>query len=309
MEKRIAPLFTWRSAINSEAGPKSPTTRYLLLSLSLHMTEKGESCFPTIVQLIEETGLSRQTVISHLRLARQEGWITVSRVGLAGQRWAHNEYRPEVPEKAVHLLDRLAQRRSTSCTKAVYEVDPSTSVVLQDTLSPERARAEDGSGWAVADFREHFDDVDLTAYQLDLIGQKVSDREAWRLALEYWHGSAYRGASVPKLLDCYAEFVQALADNRILAAGDSGRQGRGGVVVDLSGDGLPARVPGQALRGVPVRVPPDAARGRGSARGGAPVRPGGAKRSGELSIAEFLARNGYDQRVGHVADDRSLGAC
>lgn len=155
---------------------------------------------------------------------------------------------------------------------------------------------EDGSGWAVAMYRDAFPGVNLTPYQLDLIGQKVTDAEAWRLTLDYWRGSDYRPASIPKLLACYAELCDELRAGT--TTGDSGRRDGGDVVVHVSGHALPAGVPGRANARLPQRVPGHYGHARRSEGRAAPPRPGGVKRSGELSIAEFLARNGYlDGRV------------
>lgn len=74
-EPRLSPLFTWRSAVSSEDGPESSTTRHVLLALSLYMNQKGGSCFPSTRTLADETGLSRRTVEEHLRRAADNGWI------------------------------------------------------------------------------------------------------------------------------------------------------------------------------------------------------------------------------------------
>lgn len=69
----LSPLFTWRSALCESDLP--PTTRHVLLTLSLHMNERGGSCFPSSRILAAETGLTRRTVESHLRKAVALGWI------------------------------------------------------------------------------------------------------------------------------------------------------------------------------------------------------------------------------------------
>lgn len=77
-DARLSPLFTWRSAVSSEDGPESSTTRHVLLALSLYMNQKGGSCFPSTRTLAKETALSRRTVEEHLRKAHREGWIDKS---------------------------------------------------------------------------------------------------------------------------------------------------------------------------------------------------------------------------------------
>lgn len=75
----ISPLFTWRSTICDSGLP--PTTRLVLLTLSLHMNERGGSCFPGTRLLADETGLARKTVMEHLRIAADAGYLAVEKQG------------------------------------------------------------------------------------------------------------------------------------------------------------------------------------------------------------------------------------
>lgn len=118
----LRPLLTWRSIVASAAGPKSPVTRHVLLTLSLHMNEKGESCFPSTKTLANETGLSERAVCTHLALAAEEGWIDRQLVGYRGQKWARMEYSPTIPngqEKPVDNLKKGTERHSVPLPKAL----------------------------------------------------------------------------------------------------------------------------------------------------------------------------------------------
>lgn len=92
-ERRLSPLFTWRAEICSDDGPGDPITRFVLLTLSLHMSELGDSCFPSIALLARETALANRTVRKHLKLAVASGWI-IRRVRelRRGQAWRCYEY-------------------------------------------------------------------------------------------------------------------------------------------------------------------------------------------------------------------------
>lgn len=94
----LSPLFTWRSLVSSDRGPDASTTRHVLLALSLHMNEKGGSCFPSTRTLSNETGLSRRTVEKHLRKAEGEGWLRRDAHGFSGQGWKRYEYAAKVPQ-------------------------------------------------------------------------------------------------------------------------------------------------------------------------------------------------------------------
>jgi len=105
-ERRLSPLFTWRSAIASEHGPrdhsfadgrsiKGPTIRHVALTLSLHMNELGGSCFPAQETVAEQAGLSRMTVSRAVRALEELGWLVV-RPG--GGRGHPNVYSAAIPE-------------------------------------------------------------------------------------------------------------------------------------------------------------------------------------------------------------------
>jgi len=157
----LRPMFTWRSALASKHGPASGTTRHVLLTLALHMSEKGDSCFPSVDLLTEETGLSRKTVIDHLKMAAEAGWIEKSeRPQRNGQGWRRMEYLAIIPaglegklkaEKAGERAtppqeqpvdnspeggERSAKGGEPDGTKVVYDVHPSTSMSTPKRFTP-----------------------------------------------------------------------------------------------------------------------------------------------------------------------------
>lgn len=126
-------VHSWRSLVSSSSGPKASVTRHVLLALSLYMSERGDSCFPSYDTLQADTGLSRQSIAKHLRLAVEGHWISVSKAGREGQEWKRNQYRATRPS-VVSNLDCLqakggpprTERQSTTHEKAVKEVDSNT---------------------------------------------------------------------------------------------------------------------------------------------------------------------------------------
>ncbi len=73
MSGSLSPLFTWRSAVVESDLP--PTSKLVALALSLHMNERGGSCFPSQATLGRETSLHPRTVREHLAELEQAGWI------------------------------------------------------------------------------------------------------------------------------------------------------------------------------------------------------------------------------------------
>lgn len=90
-----APLFVWRTALLASDLP--PTTKHVLLTLSVHMNELGTSAFPTVTTQAVETGLDGGTVRRHLRSALDLGWIEMLRAGGATGGRRSNEYAARIP--------------------------------------------------------------------------------------------------------------------------------------------------------------------------------------------------------------------
>lgn len=88
--------YTWRHAIiNSEL---EGTTRHVLLTLSCHINDAGESAYPSTKTLARECAVSEPTICKHLRLAKCAGWLIVRKHGFGGQAWARSEYYPRIPD-------------------------------------------------------------------------------------------------------------------------------------------------------------------------------------------------------------------
>ena len=105
MSAQLSPLFTWRSAIADSGLP--PTQRLVALSLSLHMNERGGSCFPSVATLVDETGLCERTVQGCRRALERKGWLRVSEGGGRGKT---NIYEAVIPAtETVQGLPRLGE--------------------------------------------------------------------------------------------------------------------------------------------------------------------------------------------------------
>lgn len=105
---RLSPLFSWRGAIADSDLP--PTTRLVAWALSMHMNERGGSCFPKRATLARETGLNDQTVKVHLRALRDQGWL-VAIGGGSGDKPV--EYEAQVPMGAQNTPSEQGGSEST----------------------------------------------------------------------------------------------------------------------------------------------------------------------------------------------------
>lgn len=163
-EERLSPLFTWRSAVASQFGPSKPTTRHVLLTLSLHMNERGGSCFPSTETLALETGLSQRSVEEHLRVAEQGGWIRRRGMGLAGQGWRKLTYTAAVPDSARRGL-REERDRDEMVTEGAEPASARPKKVRKITAKG----AEGRSGKDVSEDvkKLHADPSDRTASEVE----------------------------------------------------------------------------------------------------------------------------------------------
>lgn len=88
--------WSWRQQLLKSGLPS--TTRHVLLTLSCHVNDAGEPCYPTVEKLALETGLSKRVVMLHLENGKEQGWIKIERHGFSGQKWATNQYELSWPE-------------------------------------------------------------------------------------------------------------------------------------------------------------------------------------------------------------------
>jgi hypothetical protein len=116
LNHKLSKLFTWRDALISEYGP-GPTTRHVLLTLSLHMDKDGGSCFPSTKKTARETGLSERTVCTHLEIAKAQGWIEKNGRVYTGRNWKRHFYQALIPPDAL----KEVQHQGTETDSAPLE--------------------------------------------------------------------------------------------------------------------------------------------------------------------------------------------
>jgi len=98
-ERNFKPLFSWRSAICE--SDLAPTTRHVALTLSLHMNERGGSCFPSQGTLASETGLAVKTVAEHLKILNGSGWLAKKVIRRGEGRGTRVEYSATNPPQTT----------------------------------------------------------------------------------------------------------------------------------------------------------------------------------------------------------------
>lgn len=124
--------YTWRAGIIK--SDLLSTTRHVLLTLSCHVNDAGESAYPSTALLAKETGLSERSVITHLSIAKDLGWLEVRKHGLSGQSWARNEYYPRFPDdkKGTEPLSPPCKKGTESLSEGT---EPDDKKALNDVQS------------------------------------------------------------------------------------------------------------------------------------------------------------------------------
>jgi hypothetical protein len=171
--------WTWRHAVC--ASDLAPTTRHVLLTLSMFMNELGESCHPSTADICRYSGLDKKTVLKHVAAAREAGWIDVSQHGYRGQKWKRHEYAARWPDRdlvapcqpddagegggavpprfeAEKVVESAPEGGGTEGSKVVEHVHqdktspeniPNTSPVERDAREADDRKKIDADGWAL----------------------------------------------------------------------------------------------------------------------------------------------------------------
>ena len=89
--------YKWIDLWKSKYGPKSSTSRHILIYLSTWMDEAGEGCYPSQERISKETGLSIRTISRHIEKLRFNGWLR-KYVEWQGKKQKRNTYYPKIPK-------------------------------------------------------------------------------------------------------------------------------------------------------------------------------------------------------------------
>ena len=110
--RRPKDRYEWEKAIISNSGPKSPTTRLVLLVIATHLDSRKLNCYPSYKLIAKESGLVLRTVKTHMNIAFKEGWfLRTERMGHASG-WKRYEYEVMIPmfEKESSVVVQLSPK-------------------------------------------------------------------------------------------------------------------------------------------------------------------------------------------------------
>ncbi len=166
-------------------GPKMPTMRHVLLTLSTHGDTDGNDIFPSTRTLADETGLSERSVCTHLQKAEDSGWIERSSKG-TGHGWRRHVYSLRIPALALNVVQQQGNGRDsaskkTACTEPDTEgtechaedTEHGNMNVLKDVQSTSSVTSPMNSSKTspasrVEKNKEHKSTTDIEALRVDL---------------------------------------------------------------------------------------------------------------------------------------------
>lgn len=203
MRDRFKPLFTWRSAVCE--SDLAPTTRHVALTLSLYMSERGDSARPGAPTLARDTGLSVRAVREHLAELERRGWLRlVERGGLKGERKKANEYRAVVPDPVLPVTGEAASPvqdgapmgdpddtdGSSSCTPIHQDLSKKSPGARKRATPPPESFDVDADlrAWAAQRAPDVLDLERHTERFLDHHRARGSTMRDWRAAWRTWMG-------------------------------------------------------------------------------------------------------------------------
>lgn len=164
-------IWSWREGITKSQLP--PTTRHVLLTLSIYMNEKGEGCYPSVETLAEDTGLHCASIYRAIKDATKRGWLVKRKLGKGGRTWAANEYEAAFPagfalaerEPSHNASPRGARAKgSHSAKRGVAQSETNSPREL--SREPDAARAIAYAGKVISISREQFDEWQATFHAI-----------------------------------------------------------------------------------------------------------------------------------------------
>lgn len=147
-------LWSWEQAITKSGLDAS--TRLLLFTLATYMDKHGKSCFPSIPEIAKASGLKERTVSKHIKIAKNKGWLVISKRRMNGNKWDHNFYEAAWPEpekqpclEGVHQMQGVHETAKGGAPDADYQSNYQSNDInigeafdrLWDDINPRLPRA------------------------------------------------------------------------------------------------------------------------------------------------------------------------
>ena len=125
------PVWCWRDAVRKADVP--PLTKHVCNCLANYLSDCGTGCWPSVVALMADSGLSNRSVATHLAAAAEAGLIAIERRKGGDGRHQRTVYLPRLPDDAdlartpADMVDdpREAPSRGATQVKRAHVASPS----------------------------------------------------------------------------------------------------------------------------------------------------------------------------------------
>lgn len=119
MASQAIPVWTWRDAIRK--ADVAPMTKLICHSIANYVADVGKGSYPSVKQLMADSGMSNRSVATHLQLAVDAGLLEIERDRGKDGRIARTTYYPRFPDNTV--LKRRADRFEEPVDDEEFEED------------------------------------------------------------------------------------------------------------------------------------------------------------------------------------------
>ena len=112
------------------------------------------------------------------------------------------ENRSPHSEPSQKRSEQSQKRSEQSQEQSERTIPETTSESTSESTDAARAPAHEGEAF-VQMYEEAYPKESLTAYQKDLLRQKIDDRETWADVIDIWRGNSYNPSRLKKMIDRY----------------------------------------------------------------------------------------------------------
>lgn len=116
--------FTWQSAVLD--SDRESTTKLVLLAIGSFMNQHGTGAFPSLETLSAKTSLSKLTVMRHVKVAEESGWLCVKKRYTRNGDKDSNLYSIQYP---INVVSQVNHGGIADIPRVVSPVNRNTPVV------------------------------------------------------------------------------------------------------------------------------------------------------------------------------------
>jgi hypothetical protein len=177
----------------------------LLLMIANHAHADGTNAYPSVKTLAEECRMSVRQVIRLVAILEKSGELIIER--------SHGRHHHNYAINMSRNTDKVSpsnpvKMSGSTLTSATANPDKSSAPTLTNPAPhyinhSSLTKEEPKEAPSVELYREFFPKQNLSNYQIDCIGQKVSDIDKWTQALTDWKTNGWIERNVGNMLDYY----------------------------------------------------------------------------------------------------------